>query len=306
MKVQFQDKEYYMDGYLHTNLMAVKKMVRKDDDCVIIIDGRERSGKSVLAMQVACALDPTMVLTRMCYTPKEFRLQIFTGEKYQVVVLDEAMDIFYTKESQSWINKFFNKMLAKIGQKNLITILVLPSFFELDKYPALHRSRILLHVYTFKKQRGYFAFYNYSKKLQLHIVGKKFYNYKKTKPNFKGRFTNFYPLDEKEYRKKKEESLVMDSDDDLYNTKYKIQRDWLIWTINKEFNKSHLAIAKIFADCEYPINKSAIGSVCRHFTEVNQNGERERSAGNIGETNRSRQETRRRNQILTGETGDDD
>jgi hypothetical protein len=265
-----------MDGYLHQNLMAVHKIIRRDDDCVIVVDGRERSGKSVLAMQIACALDPTMTLERVTLNGKEFRLHIYQGEKYQCVILDEAMDIFYTKESQSWINKFFNKMLAKIGQKNLITILVLPSFFELDKYPALHRSRILLHVYTYHKQRGYFSFYNYSKKLTLHILGKKFYDYRRIRPNFKGRFTNYYPLDEVEYRKKKADSLVEDNDDDYMNTKYKIQRDWLIQYLNKKKEMSHVDIAEVFKDCDYPINKSAIGNVCKHFKEVNQNGERER------------------------------
>jgi len=304
--VTFQGKEYGMDGYLCHNLSEVQKIIRKDDDCVICVDGRERSGKSVLAMQVACALDPTMTLDRITYTPKDFRKQIFAAEKYQCVVLDEAMDIFYSKESQSWVNKFFNKMLAKIGQKNLIVILVLPSFFELDKYPALHRSRVLLHVYTNHKQRGYFAFYNYSKKLQLHIAGKKFYNYKTTRPNFKGRFSNFYPLDETLYRQKKGDSLVEDTDDDLYNTKYKIQRDWLMYYIHREVGKSHLELEEIFKDCDYPIARSAIGTVCKHMKEVKENGKRPEGRTDNPEVSGSRQKARRRTEDLAGEDGEDD
>jgi hypothetical protein len=261
MKVEFNGKEYGFDGYLHRNISEIKNMIRKDDDCVIIVDGRERSGKSVLAMQVACALDPTMTLDRVTFTPKEFKEMIFRTDKYKCVILDEAMDIFYSKESQSWINKFFNKMLAKIGQKNLIVILVLPSFFELDKYPALHRSRVLLHVYTNKKKRGFFAFYNYSRKLQLHIKGKKFYNYKGSRPNFKGRFSNYYPLDEQEYRKKKGDSLVEDSGEDLYTTKYKIQRNWVINELHKHISERD--IEKCMEDCEYPLKQSSIGTICK-------------------------------------------
>jgi len=270
--VQFQDKEYGMDGYLHRNMMAVQNIIKKDDDCVIVIDGRERAGKSVLGLQVACALDPTMILDRVTLNPKDFRKQIFAANKYQCVVLDEAMDIFYAKESQTWINKFFNKMLAKIGQKNLIVILILPSFFELDKYPALHRSRVLLHVYTRKKQRGYFSFYNYSKKLQLHIAGKKFYNYKGTRPNFRGRFSNFYPLDETEYRKKKADSLVEDTDDDLYNTKYKIQRDFVIWRWSQHLTQREMETE--LKACDYPLTRSALRSIFDKFKGVIDNGER--------------------------------
>lgn len=265
--VKFGPKEYGMDGYLYRNIQAVQKIIRKDDDCVIIIDGRERAGKSVLAMQIACALDPTMTLDRVTLTPKSFREQIFKAKKYQCVILDEAMDIFYSKESQSWINKFFNKMLAKIGQLNLIVILVLPSFFELDKYPALHRSRVLLHIYTKRKKRGYFEFYNYSKKLQLHIKGKKFYDYSKPTPNFRGRFPNFYPLDEQEYRKRKAESLVDDGDEDMIGPKFKVQRNFLILLLNVQFKLSQVEIAKAFQDCKYPINKSAIGYICKQEEE---------------------------------------
>ena len=269
MKVQYKDKEWGMDGYLVRNLQEVKNIIRKDDDCVICIDGRERAGKSVLAMQVACALDPTMTIDRITYTPKDFKEQIYKAKKYQCIVLDEAMDIFYTKESQSWINKFFNKMLAKIGQLNLIVILVLPSFFELDKYPALHRSRALLHVYTRRKQRGYFSFFNYSKKLSLHITGKKFYNYGKTKPNFIGRFSNFYPLDEEEYRKRKAESLKVDGDEPMPSPKYKVQRDFVIHFLHQEYKLPIAEIAKAFQDCEHPINKSAIGTICKSGDEIN-------------------------------------
>ena len=296
MIIEYKDKRYGMDGYLFKNLLSVQKLIRKDDDCVIIIDGRERTGKSVLAMQVACMLDPTMTLERVTQGPKDFHREVFAAEKYQCVILDEAMDIFYGKESQSWVNKYFNKMLAKIGQKNLIVILVLPSFFELDKYPALHRSRVLLHTYTNRKQRGFFAFYNYSKKLNLHIAGKKFYNYKTTRPNFKGRFSNFYPLNEKEYRAKKEASLVEDDDTDVYNTKYKIQRDFIIGYLST--TKSGRDIEEIYKDCEYPLKRGAIQPIAKNYKEVNQDGERNReNRTSVNQNRREAKEARRRNQI---------
>ena len=83
----------------------------------------------------------------------------------------------------------------------------MPTFFDLDKYVSLWRSRILIHIYTEKFQRGYFCFYNMERKKQLYVKGKKEYEYGKPTPNFRGRFTNHYVVDEKQYRKRKKESL---------------------------------------------------------------------------------------------------
>ena len=82
-------------------------------------------------------------------------------------------------------------------------------FFDLDKYVALWRSRVLVHVYTAKDwERGFLAFYNIDKKKYLYMTGKKFYNYNNPKPNFIGRFTNAYVVDEAAYRLKKKNSLI--------------------------------------------------------------------------------------------------
>lgn len=84
----------------------------------------------------------------------------------------------------------------------------MPSFFDLDRYVALWRSRALIHVYFAENfQRGYFAFYDIDLKKYLYIEGKKYYSYSKPRPNFIGRFTNYYCVNEKDYRKKKYESL---------------------------------------------------------------------------------------------------
>lgn len=56
-------------------------------------------------------------------------------------------------------------------------------------------------------QRGRFCFYNADRKKDLYVKGKKLYDYSKPTPNFRGVFTNFYTVDEKEYRKLKKESL---------------------------------------------------------------------------------------------------
>jgi hypothetical protein len=99
-------------------------------------------------------------------------------------------------------------MLAEIRQKNLFIFIVLPTFFDLDRYVALWRSRALIHIYTGKSfERGYFMFFNTERKKDLYIYGKKTYSYKMPKANFFGRFPKGYMVNEAEYRKKKLDSL---------------------------------------------------------------------------------------------------
>ena len=63
-------------------------------------------------------------------------------------------------------------------------------------------------MYTDKDYtRGRFAYYNKERKKNLYILGKKFYDYRKPKPNFRGRFTNYYVVDEQQYRLKKLKAL---------------------------------------------------------------------------------------------------
>ena len=72
VKVQAGKHNYYLDGYLKSNLDIVKKDVKKDFDAFIIIAGREGYGKSTLASQVALYLDPTYNLSRCCLLHNSF------------------------------------------------------------------------------------------------------------------------------------------------------------------------------------------------------------------------------------------
>jgi len=209
VKVNIGNQEYYMDGIHQENLDTAKKIIRKDWDMLFIYDGAEGSGKSVKAMQDAFYCDPTLTLERVIFTPATFRKAIMSAKPYQAVIYDEAYTGLSSRASMSMINRALISMLAEIRQKNLFVFVVMPCFFDLDKYVALWRARALIHVHTEGNfQRGYFKFYNKTKKKDLYINGKKFYSYHKPLPNFIGRFTNYYPLDEKAYKEKKRISLI--------------------------------------------------------------------------------------------------
>jgi len=103
MKFSFGDKQVYMDGILNENLSSLKKSVKKDWDCVILIDGPEGAGKSVLAQQVAGYLDPTFCTKRMTLGIKEFEEAIHKAKKFECVVGDEMLKILKDKNPKRMV-----------------------------------------------------------------------------------------------------------------------------------------------------------------------------------------------------------
>lgn len=226
VKVKVKDKELYLDGFLKSNMDLARDVVKKDWDMVFCVDGLEGSGKSVLAQQCAFYLDPSLDISRITFNPTEFREAIERADKYQAVIYDEAYGGLASRQSMSLVNKALVSMMAQIRQKNLFVFIVMPCFFELDKYVAVWRSRALIHVYlqdNFK--RGFFSFFNAGKKKELYMKGKKFYEYK-VRPNFRGRFTKGYSVDEEAYRQKKLDAL--NNPDVEYEESYRLQRDSMI------------------------------------------------------------------------------
>lgn len=206
--VELGDKKSYLDRTLRNNLDDMQEDVRKDDDIVIVIDGKERIGKSLLGMVVGWYLSGgKLQLKDICLSPEEFKERIRLSQQYDVIIFDECYLGLAAADWASTYNRLIKRMLVTCGQRNLMIILILPSVFDLDKYVALHRADCLLHCFKFKGLRGHFSFYNNRRLQKLYIYGKKIYSYWQPKPNFARKFVNFYPVNEAEYRKKKSDSL---------------------------------------------------------------------------------------------------
>jgi hypothetical protein len=234
-------QEYYLDGYIKGVYDTAKSVITKDWDMVFLVDGGEGMGKSVAAQQGATYCDPTFTIERIAFTPKEFREAVLKAKPYQAVIYDEAYTGLSSRSTMGVINRALVSMLAEIRQKNLFIFVVMPTFFDLDKYVALWRSRGLFHIYTGEDfQRGFIAFYNIDKKKDLYIQGKKFYNYHTPRPNFVARFTNHYTVDKEAYKLKKLHSLTerekKSADEDLAR-----QVEEELWTRLQtlDFNLTH-------------------------------------------------------------------
>ena len=200
--------KYTVDGYLATNLDRAIYAVQKDWDMFFIIDGLEGSGKSTLGQQCAGYVDRSFNISRIAFTPDEFITAVEKATKHQAVIFDEAMTGLHSRASMSAINRAIVRMVAEMRQKNLFVFVILPTFFDLDRYIALWRSRALLHTYADADfNRGRFAFFNVDRKKALYINGKKTYSYSKPRANFIARFSGAYAVNETEYRRKKLEAL---------------------------------------------------------------------------------------------------
>lgn len=195
----------YIDGYLKSNFDIGKREIKNNWDMIFAVDGYEGSGKSVLTQQLAFYCDPTLNLDSIVFNPEDFKKAIDNAKKFQAIIYDEAYGGLSSKGAMTAVNRALVQKLTVIRRKNLFVFIVAPTFFDLVKYIAIWRTRALIHVYADDNfQRGFFKFYDIEKKKDLFLKGKDTYDYRVEKPNFYGRFTNVWIVDEEEYDKKKE------------------------------------------------------------------------------------------------------
>lgn len=220
------------------------------------------SGKSkfgdILAAYVSSQLKSEYNLSCIGMTPEEFRNKIITAKPKSVVIYDEAHRGMASSRTLSEINNILKDLMMEMGQKNLFVIIILPTFFMLDKYAALFRSKGVFHIYERRGQRGYWVYFNEKNKLKLYRLGKKEFDYNCIKwPRFRGRFYNQYAINEEEYREKKRKSFA----DKPRITKaevYKAQRDTLFWIIINKLDVNYPKITRLCKESYYNIGRKTI------------------------------------------------
>ena len=220
------DKKYRMNALLKTNLDILKNVVEYDSDMLILIDGEiEGVGKSTLAQQVgyyfAYKFGTKFDVDNIVFSPKQVEEAVTNAPPHTSIVWDESYEGANKYRIMSSENQRLIRIFQKIRQRNLILIMVLPSFFDLSKYFAIRRSWLLLHCYykpqvnpkemeheniDFDKpilERGYFKYYTRPLKKKLYNMYKKTEDYSYVKPKFVGMFPADYCVDKDEYKLKK-------------------------------------------------------------------------------------------------------
>jgi len=276
---------YHIDKRMIKFLDKVKDMIsKKDKDYVMIIDGYEGSGKSTASQQWGKYVDNSLDLPRICMTADEFKQAIVDAKQKQCVIYDEAVTGMTSGDSISRIGKLLKSMMMQMRQKNLFVIVIIPTIFELNKYTVLSRARSFFHIYESKGKMGYFVGYNKKDTKLLYLRGKKTYTYK-VRSRFIGRFYGKYVVDEAEYRKKKEEALFSIDNDEKKekDSIYKVQRDFLICYLKKQYKLGGGSIEKIFKFCDKPIGKTYICEILKESSGelIEKNGEDLEILGNL-------------------------
>ena len=204
MKISINEQEYYYDGYLVNNLEIINQAVNKKWDGIYYFGGYEGDGKSEFAAQVALFHDPTYCLDRCVFTPEQFTEAVNKAKPKQAIVYDEAQDAFESTNRDKSA-RAIKSLMTRIRKKQLFIIIVAPDFWRINKYLFIQRSRAFIRVYANGLERGFFEFYNREKKHELRILGQR--NEKLVvSPNFRGRFTHWFPLDQEAYEDKKDKA----------------------------------------------------------------------------------------------------
>ena len=201
-------------------------IVLNNESKLYITDNFCVTHNSVLAMQIAAYW--TQQIKELYKIKVPFNLNenfVFNGidlvkkgnklgvsHPYSALIFDEAGADLEGVKSMKSSTKAVKDFFRECGQYNLLNILVIPEFFDLPKGIALSRSSCMINVYWIGDSegimnRGYFKFYSRPNKKYLYLKGKKDLNYNAGKYDFYGSFSNFYTVDEKEYRKLKREAL---------------------------------------------------------------------------------------------------
>lgn len=247
MKVQpSPESNFYMDGYLKKALDIYVKAVQKDWDFLLIIDGLVGSGKSVLAMQIAKYLDPKFTIEQIVFSSWEFRRKLIEIPKGSVLIFDEAILGLNNRDAMMFLQRELIKLLTMARQRNLFIILVIPTFFDLDRTIPLSRARALLHVYDKNFERGFFLFFKRPRMKQLYINGVKYHSYSLPKASSYGRFTNYYPIKEREYRERKLQHLLKRTEEVKEAATLAMVRkqlDCMYYILNNEFGLNSLRLA---------------------------------------------------------------
>jgi hypothetical protein len=208
----------YVDGILHENIKFLAKNIVNDMTFLGICSSSTLevgTGKSSFIQQLGedytdqvnkiHKLNITFDINNIVFRPKELIERAFKVPKYSCLILDEWEDAHYWSELGMSLRQFFRKC----RQLNLFIIIIIPNFFQLPIPYAVSRSVFFIDVrFEGEFERGYFSFYNFEKKKELYIKGKKFMNYHVVKPDFYGRFTKGYAVDEEVYKKAKFNDMI--------------------------------------------------------------------------------------------------
>jgi hypothetical protein len=112
---------------------VARERVKAKKDCIFMITGERRTGKSTLAIEIAKRIDPTFKVENICYRLSDWYKALAGAPKadpiagvYPQIILDEAGIDFYAKQwNREWQHDGV-QVLEIVGIKNLVLYFLVP------------------------------------------------------------------------------------------------------------------------------------------------------------------------------------
>lgn len=116
----------------------IKKRLRKDWDCIIVITGESGKGKSVFATELSILIDDKYQLDKnISFIPEhgdELETKFKERNNYEVLHCDEAVRSLHKHNWQDRIQQNLIKFYDTNRYKNVCTLLLVPRFFSLSEH----------------------------------------------------------------------------------------------------------------------------------------------------------------------------
>ena len=168
---KISSEPFYIDKQIKKQLLKGQEAIRiAGQDRIYLITGKEGSGKSLLAMQLAYFVDNNLSLDDVTMTADDFFDKIRTTTK-KVVIWDEIFAGLSSKGALTKENKRLVKILIECRQRGLTIFLCIHSIFLLEKYVAIFRSHALFNVQISRRsyKNRFYKVYNYMNKKILFM-----------------------------------------------------------------------------------------------------------------------------------------
>lgn len=271
--VMIKDKDgierFSISTDLHNFIERAKEKIHKDDDMVIgVLWGKVGCGKSLRAMHMAYAMDPTLdetAISRVCFDKEEFINAVLDNRK-KVIIADEGISLFFSRAAMTKESRLMQEMMAQIRQKNLIVLICVPELLSLD-WLIIKSANFICGIWESRKNingrmvtiKGNMEVYpeipgnDYKTRIFQYLRTKRSNSFSKKlrrprpplmepgNPVGDGFKKAWYPVGEEEYRKKKEAIL------DKYRGKKEVlgvSKNKPMKTIKKEIIKDIIINAK--------------------------------------------------------------
>lgn len=220
---------------LRAFINMVKRGIDQKWDFVMVIDGREGSGKSTLGLHMKAMYDGNYNLDHVLFDATSMVHEMQFAPRGSCIIVDEAIISLYKREALKDFQTTLVKAFSIVRARNLFFILVLPNFQDLD--PNI-RTRANYRLYSYAKRgiRGYLQVYQPQRTpwssgwLYQTLIWE--YKFPALPDDFQSRYDNF-----------KETSLM----ETLAGFKVDIEKAVRANRSREEFGRANTRIEKIYA-----------------------------------------------------------